>query len=274
MPKLKRSYPTLEEIDETFRPLYKEEGGKFVLDKEIEFEGLVSATKLDEFRTTNTTLKKAHEQELEKYKEVDVDKYKDLLAREKDLEDGKLVKRGELADIRKSAVEEALQPWKQKEQTWETDKRDLTNRLTSSLLDSQVVAAALPMGLKKGATKDLLNRAREIFKLNDEGELQAFERDGQVKYHAGDPYTFDQFVKDTADSDDGKHLFEPNEGGGGQAQRGGSSFKRNANEINPWNPKTENHSLQGQILQQDRPKAIRMAKEFGVAIPETPFARA
>jgi hypothetical protein len=272
--KLKRTYANLDEVEEQFRPLYEVKDGKAVL--AVEVEGLVPASKVEDFRQTNIRERAEHEAAMAKYKDVDVDKYHDLLGKEKDLEDSKLVKRGELDNVRRQAIEEAVQPWKQKEQEWSRREQKLHDRLERAIIESRAVEAAVQIGLKKGASKDLIARAREIFKVNDDGELQAYEEDGKTpRYHLGDPYTIEQFVKDLSNNDDGKHLFEENVGVSGEAIRNRGGGPRDfLGEVNPWNPKSINRSLQGEIITKDRSKAIRMAKQFGVIIPEQPYANA
>lgn len=261
--KIKRTYASPEEIDETFRPLFVEKDGKQVLD--IEIEGLVPASKLEEFRQTNINDRQRFEAELAKFKDVDVEKYQDLLSRERDLSDGKLIKRGEIETVVKPRIEEALKPVREELQAEKGKTERLKTQLASAIIENKALEAAVPLGLKKGAARDLIRRATEIFKLNDEGEVVAYEKDGKTpKYHHGDPYTIDQFVKDTATSDDGKHLFEDNAGGGGDPSKGNGTADFNG--INPWDPKTLNRTLQGQILTKNRALAVRLAAKHGVKI--------
>ena len=129
--KLKRNVASIDEVEDPYRPLYAEKDGKFTLDAEI--EGLVPASKIDEMRTNNINDRKKFEADLEKYKDVDLDKYHDLLGREKDLEEGKLVKRGELDSIRTRAVEEAMKPVTKERQAWEQKERELKISVPSRL---------------------------------------------------------------------------------------------------------------------------------------------
>ncbi len=264
---LKRTYATQEDIPETFAPFFIEKDGKFAAD--VDFEGYVPAKRLDEMRTTNITDRQKYEADLEKFKDVDVEKYHDLLSREKDLGDGKLIKRGEIEAVVKPRVDEALKPVQAELKEEKGRTAILRDRLETAMISNGVVQAAIPLGLKKGAAPDLIERARKVFKLNDDTEVVAYEPDGKtIKYHLGsEPYGIEQFAKDTANDEYGKHLFVENQGGGG----GGGSARGGAqrgDDYNPWNPTTTNRSDQGKIIATDFPRAQRLAKKHGFTLKE------
>jgi hypothetical protein len=266
MPKLKRTYATKEEIDETFLPFYEEKDGKWQLS--VEIEGLVPAARLDEMRETNIRERREHEAALKKFDDIDVEEYQTLKGRAKELDEHKLIKKGDVDAAVRARVEDELKPFRQKESEWKQTESKLKSRLARAIIESTAVAAAIPLGLKKGAAQDLIRRATEIFRLNDDGEVQAFEADGTAKHYLGDPYTIEQFVKDISTAEDGKHLFEDNSGGGGDPRKAGGGAIDG--KINPWAPETFNRTLQGQILTKDRPLAIKMAAKHGVTISPLP----
>lgn len=266
--KLKRTYATIDEVPETFRPFYVERDGKAQLD--VEVEGLAPASKIDEMRQTNLDERRAHEAELAKFADVDPEEYRTLKGRAKELDEHKLIKKGDVDTVVTARVEEALKPFRRKESEWELERESLKSKLGKSLIANQVVEAALPLGLKKGAARDLIKRAEEVFKLTDEGDVQAFEADGTTpKHYLGDPYTFERFAQDTLASDDGKHLFEENSGANADARiRGGDAAANNI--PNPWAKETFNRSKQGELLKKNRPLAIKMAAKHGVTISPLP----
>jgi hypothetical protein len=266
---LKRLYATSEEIPETFQPFFVEKDGKHTLD--VTIDGLVPVQKVNEMRDTNIRERQEHEDALKKFEGVDVDEYKDLKARSKDLEDGKLLKRGELEAIVKPRVEEALKQPQAELKTERANNAVLRNRLETEMIANGVVQAAIPLGLKKGAGPDLIERARKVFKLNEDMEVVAYESDGKtVKYHLGsEPYTVEQFAKDTANDEFGKHLFAENQGGGGGAgARGGGGGQQREDGYNPWNPVAPNRSEQGKIMATDFSRAQRLAKKHGFTLKE------
>lgn len=266
--KLKRITDNLDDIEETYRPLYVEKDGKFVRKDaagDVEFEGLAPAAKLEEFRQTNIDDRKKYENELAKYKDVDVEKYRELLNIEKDIKEHNLVKRGELEEVRRRAAEDAVKPVKEELTKKEQEIAIKRDRLATALIENEVVKLALPFGLKKGAVQDLMRRARMIFKLDEEDRIRAYEADGSPKFHLGDPYTVEQFLKDTSSAEDGKHLFEENSGGGGDPSKG--SGGGTAGEVNPWLKETWDMTRQSQMIINDRAKAERLAKRAGVTLP-------
>lgn len=266
MPKLKRTYATQDEIEETFRPLYEEKEGKWVL--AVEIEGLVPASKVDEMRETNIRDRRKHEEEMAKFEGVDPEEHKTLKARAKELDEHKLIKKGDVDVVVNARVQEELKPFRQKEADWKATEAKLKGQLARALIESSVVTAAQPLGLRKGAAQDLIRRATEIFKLNDDGEVQAFKADGSPWHYLGDPLTIEQFVKDVSTSDDGKHLFEDNQGGGGDARKGGAGAIDG--KVNPWAKETFNRTHQGQIIQKDRALAVKMAAKHGITISPLP----
>lgn len=270
--KLTKKVAKIEDVEENFRPLYAERNGGWVrLDAigELELEGLTTTDRVKEFRDNNERLQREKEEIEGRYRDVDLEKYTRLVGIEKDLEDHKLVKRGELDQVRQQAAQEAIKPLQQQLQGEKETISKLRTRLEDAVIGDQVVQAAIPLGLQDGAAFDLKMRARQIFKLDEEGNVIAFEPDGkQRKYKGGDPYSIAHFVEDLSQSKEGKHLFKDNTGGGGQPGGGsGGRAGEGPNDYNPWDPKTENRFEQGKIIQQDRAKAIRMAAKHGKVVP-------
>lgn len=265
--KLKRTYATIDDVPETFRPFFVEKDGRAQLD--VEIEGFAPASKIDEMRQTNLEERRAHEAELAKFSDVDPEEYKTLKARSAELAEHKLIKKGDVDEVVRLRVEEALKPFRTKESEWTNEKASLKTKLGKSLIANQVVEAAIPLGLKKGAVRDLVTRAEAVFKLTDEGDVQAFEEDGTTpKHYLGDPYTFERFAQDTLASEDGKHLFEENSGANADARKlSGDSAN---GQINWWDPKTFNRSRQGELLVKNRPLAIKLAAKHGITIPPLP----
>lgn len=270
MPKLKRTYGSMDEVEESFRPFYAEQNGKAVLN--VEIEGMAPASKVEEFRSQNVALKQQHEEELKKYEGVDVEEYRTLKSRAELLDEKKLIAKGEVDTVVAQRVESGLKEARREIEAGKGREHLLRDRLESVTIEAEVVKAAQPFGLRKGAATDLIARARRVFKANEQGEVIAYEPDGKTpKTHLGDPYTIEQFIKDTAAADDGKHLFEENSGGGADQFKGGGGDGYNG--INPWDPTTLNRSKQSEMIIKNRPLAIKLAAKFGVTIQPLPTTR-
>lgn len=80
----KDDFDSLNDVEKTF---YAESDGAY----QLQVEGAADKTKLDEFRATNVDLLKQQEQ----YKGVDLEKYRELEARERQIRDKELIDKGE-----------------------------------------------------------------------------------------------------------------------------------------------------------------------------------
>src|SRR5574337_522222 len=101
---LKYTIAKLEDGEEAVRPLYVQQGDKFVLD----VDGVVAKEKLDEFRNNNIELQK----QIEKYKDVDPVKYRELMAIQKKITEKELLDKGEvdqLVNLRVAAMRDELE---------------------------------------------------------------------------------------------------------------------------------------------------------------------
>lgn len=267
--KVKRTYGSPDEIPaETLRPFYVEKDGKYTLDLEI--EGLAPASKIEEMRQTNITERQRHEDELKKFEGVDPEEYRVLKGRSELLDEKKLIAKGDVDSVVSKRVDDATRQFKDKEREYQQREARLRDTISAVTIENRVVQAAVPFGLRKGAAVDLIERARKIFKVNDDGQPVAYESDGRTpKTKLGDPYTIEDFVKELSGDDNTKHLFEDNAGGGGDAFKGGGGGGE-YNGVNPFDPKSENRSEQNKLIVKNRPLAIKLAAKHGIKIE--PFA--
>jgi hypothetical protein len=235
MPKLKAFVPKLEEVDEKYRDAYVEdkEAGGFILDADDK----EWKAKVDEFRANNRKLfneKKALEEKMAQYKDVDLEKYekaKEALEKLEQLEEKHLLEEGEVEKVVAKRVETMQADYKKQLDTKSkaleetTAARDaLSNRLASMLIDTEVQKTVGKVGaVRQGAMDDILNRARSTFEADPTtGTLRA--RDGFFN-KKGDPVTVDDFAQGLLES--APFLFEPGRGGGsGGGNKGDGDAKR------------------------------------------------
>src|SRR4051794_22545424 len=97
---LKFRYSKKEEVPAEQAGFYVEREGQWILDA----EGAVDKARLDEFRANNIKL----QNELKKFEGLDVEKARELLAKQAELEDANLIKSGDLGKI----IEKQLSPIK------------------------------------------------------------------------------------------------------------------------------------------------------------------
>lgn len=257
---LKLKIASLDEIqEESTRALYRETDDKtgFVLD----VEGVVPKGQLDEFRNTNTTLRK----QLEALKDVDPEEYKTMKAKIVELEKGenketKQTKEEMQRQIdalnKKNATEaEALKA--------EMAKRDQT--IQTLMIDKEVSLQANEVGVRTEALTDVIARAKNVFKLQN-GVVVAFKPDGEKWYSetTGEILKINEWFKILVK--EAGHLFKESQGTGatGGTTGGGGTKKAGATEGNPW--KTGNRTDQAMVIKADIQKARLMAKEAGVRV--------
>lgn len=257
---MKFCYDNEADIPEALRTYYKKAGdGKWYL----ECEGAVAKSRLDEFRTNNTTLQtKITELEV-KFKDIDPTEYTRLKTIETDLENGKLsdktkdVLEKRTAEMKKAHDAEVLKL---------AGERDGARKELEGLkIGDSAVAKAVTLGMQPGAKDDLVTRVRAQFKLNDKGEVRAYNAQGAEIYGAtGAPMTIDEYVEGLTKN--APHLFKPSDGtgaSGGDGNRGGGGGDK---KVNPWKKETWNMTAQGKLYKDNKPEAIRLAKEAGVEL--------
>ena len=254
---LKAVYNTIEEVPESVREYYKEEGGKYV----ITVDGMVPKAKVDEFRATNTRLIKERDDLLEKYKDVDLDEIAGLRTKLQELEDKRGKKDRDLDDELKAKIKAITDPLNKQLEDAKGKTTSLENKLSELMIDKALSEAGAEYGVRSSAIPDLINRGRSIFKMED-GKVVPYDDKGEKMYHTtGDLITPRQFVEKLAES--APHLFEDNRGSGSQGGKGGSQGGSAHPGVNPWKKETLNLTAQGAMIKKDPAKAKRMAAEAG-----------
>ena len=216
---LKFVLDSLEGLDENLQGLYsKHTDGKFYLD----VDGAVSKSKVDEFRDNNISLKKQVEELTDKYGNIDLEKYQELMDKAA-LDDGK--KRITMDKV-DEIVAERTQKMKEEhanQVTALTGSRDeLSKQLDNLLIDGAIRDAAVAAKVRAGAVEDVVLRGKQTFKVVD-GKAVAHDDKGNVQYgkDGTNPLGPVEWVGGLKAS--AEHLFEQSKGGGagGGDNRGG-----------------------------------------------------
>lgn len=247
---IKKSYATEAEIPESLKDSYIEKDGKWV----IQIEGMVDSSRLQEFRDENIRLK----QEAEKFRGIDPEKYAALTAKEKDLEDGKLIKKdGFDAAVQqrvaeaKAAAEKALAEANQKAQ-------DALAQLQKQQMAVALRDAGAKYGLRKEAAADLELRGTTTLRLVD-GKLIAHDVSGTPLYDSdANPMTHEKWVEKL--TKEAPHLFEPSQGAGAA----GGSANGYSGGPNPFAQKSFNLTEQARITKENPAMAQRLKQAAGV----------
>ena len=231
---LKFKCKTKEEIPAEHLPLYAERDGAWVLD----VDGAVEKAKLDEFRSTNVALLKERDDLKKRFDGIDPEEFKRLQVERQRVEEGKLLKEGDVEKIVLARLKAALDPVEKRAQAAEQSAAKMTDRLAEIEINRGAIVAATKLGLRPTAIPDLTLRARCVFRMVD-GKATAFDADGKSPLYGPDgltPLSLDDWAAKLVV--EAPHLFEPNAGGGATGSNPGSGaapvknpFKRGAD----WN---------------------------------------
>lgn len=260
----------IEEVEEALRGFYDkktENGGDVYI---LQVEGAVDRTRLDEFRQNNIGLRRQLEELQAKWGEVDADPetVKALLQKRSDLEDEKLLKKGQVEELVGKRTEQLKADYDKRLTSLSEERNGLLARVSEIEINQAVVGYATKRGLRSTAIPDITSRARTIFRLVD-GKPTAFEADGKTPLYGKDagPLTIEEWVEQrTADA---PHLFESSSGSGAAGDGSSGSGSRKVLK-NPWKGRRGdpasgwNLTEQGRIIKEDPTLAARLKAEAGV----------
>ena len=248
---LKYKFATKQEIPAEHQPFYVERDGAWLLDA----DGVVSQTKLDEFRQNNITLTN----QLKKFEGIDPDAVHQLAEDKRKLEEAQQLKAGEVDKVIEARLKTARAEWDKTHGVVVAERDALTGRLTAIQIDQAVVTEATKRGLRPTALTDITSRARTNFKLVN-GVPQAFEADGQTARMGKDgvsPMTLAEWVD--ALVSDAPHLFEANAGSGAAGSGPGGAGSASARAArNPYRKETFNLTEQMKLQKSDPQLAARL----------------
>ena len=245
MSTIKNTYDNVEDIPQGMESVYthNEDSGKYTFNAEV--EGMVSKTRLDEFRDNNVNLRKEVEgydtrmeesamaldkmrsdmkSMEEKFSGVDMDEWASLQAERKAMAEKELIEAGDVDKLINSRVDEVIAA-KQKElhaqkEAYEHQvlslQEDLVNydgQLNKMLVDNEISKIASQAGVQTSALDDVLARGRSVFRVED-GQAVAFSDEGRQMYleDAVTPLGIDGWVEGLTKS--APHLFESSQGAG------------------------------------------------------------
>jgi hypothetical protein len=244
---LKAILDSLDEVPEAQHELYVERDGRFHLD----VEGVVPQDRLREFRENNIKLMKEREElnaKLEKFKDIDPEKYQDAIKKLQELDDKKMLDEGKIEELLTMRTERLrtdydnqIKAFQKKVTDLEASSKTLADELAKERIDGRLREAAGKVGIRSSALPDLINRGRQVWRLV-EGNPVAMH--GEQMIYGKDPskpIAMDEWIGSL--SDDAPHLFETSSGGGAQNQPGGGS--RNGRIIPKGDPLLFGKNLEG-----------------------------
>lgn len=246
---LKFKYLKKDDVPAEHVSLYAEKDGAFVLD----VEGAVAREKLEEFRNNNINL----QNQLKAFEGIDVEKAKELLQKQQELEDANLIKSGDLGKI----IEKQLSPVKGELDKERARANQLQSQLEAFTLSTSLQAVGAKSGVRTTALTDLQARATRVFKVAD-GKIVAFDADGQIRpgKDGYTPLTLDEWVEELRS--EASHLFESNSGGGASGNGSGGAGSQHGRK-NPWKKETWNLTEQSKIARTNPTLAAQLKKAAG-----------
>lgn len=232
--KLKKVYENEEEIPEALRDYYSKTGDGWSF---IGIDDAEDRSKASEFRNRNIELIKQNEalqKRLEKiegqFKDINPDDIRtamSMIDQMKADEEKEMLKRGKIDEVverrMKAAMDDSQKQLKIKDEAMTKaveESKALRSRLGELLIDReiQLKLSDAKVSVQEGALPDVLSRAKETWKINDQGQMVPMERDPgtgnyQTRYGKnGQPLTMEEYVSGLVGS--AAHLFRPSTGGG------------------------------------------------------------
>jgi hypothetical protein len=250
---LKFKFKSKDEIPAEHLALYSERDGAWVLD----VEGGADKAKLDEFRDSNTALKKKNDELTQRFAGIDPEEVRKLAEEKRHLEEAQQLKAGEVEKVVENRIKGIKADLDKQVSTLSTERDALTARLTAIQIDQGVITTATKRGLRPTAMPDITARARSIFRLVN-GVPTAFDADGKTVRYGKDgltPMTLDEWVE--AQVSEAPHLFESN-AGGGAAGNGSGGVGNKGSAKNPFRKDTWNLTEQMKLQKSDPGLAARL----------------
>jgi len=171
--------------------------------------------KLDGFRSNNVQLMKDMESLNSKFDGIDVDSYKDMVQKQRDLQDKKLISEGKIEELLEERTLTMRQGHNSDLEKLQNSNKTLNSQLEGLVVDSAVRNSAIKTGVVDTAIDDILLRSKAVFSLKD-GKAVPYDKDGNVIYGKGstNPMTVQEWVD--GQQDVAPHLFKASTGAGSE----------------------------------------------------------
>ena len=201
-----------ESLAENHKGLYEQvSDGSYIL----QVEGVVEKGKLDEFRNKNIDLMK----DIEKFKDVDPDKYNQMIAEHRKIQEKEWIDKGEVEKLVESRVSTMKKDYDEKLTKATGDLNVMSRQLEILTIDNIVRDQATKLGVAPTAVDDVLLRAKTVYSLKD-GKPVPTNSDGEVIYgkDGATPMVIGEWVGTLKES--APHLFYSSNGSGASGNRG------------------------------------------------------
>jgi len=256
---LKAVVDSLDGLEEGLKSLYQQsEDGKFrlVVEGLEDSSGLKSA--LEKERLAAREAQKQVRELNERFKDIDPEAVRGILAKFADDEEAKLIASGKVDEVLAKRTERMKAAFEKDVQMANDAAKAADERaakFTARVLENSIRAEASVAGLHQHAIEDALFRAQTTFQLDGEGNPAAVEgafgKDGK-------PLTLKEWFGDMKDK--APHWWPATQGGGAGSGTGGGSAK------NPWSKDQWNMTEQAQLFRENPARARQLAEQAGVKL--------
>lgn len=219
MPKftLKAKVEKLDDVAELYRPAYVERDGAFFLDPEkleaIEFDDKTElAAALENERKTS----RERQERLESLKDIDPEKYRQLVAAEEDRARDSKKKSGDWEGWKQTFLDAETEKLAAKDEEIAT----LKGRINTLLLDDKIAQAALEAGVRKKLIPHVVKNTKDMFRLDKAENIEVLDDKGNPI-----SVTVGAFFKDKY-SQEFPEYYEPTGSGGSGASTNGNNGSR------------------------------------------------
>jgi len=230
---LKAKVNSLEGLPEGVAEFYKQtEDGAY----EIAVEGMVSKSKLDEFRANNIRANKELEQKTEILSKIDLEEYSHLKDQQQKMKDQELMDAGKVEELVQQRTERALAEANHRIDASAQAMEEATQRASKAererdqfLVETRIKDEGIAFGVRPEALPDVMARANHVFKLNpDTKELMAMQGDQPMYNAKSQPLQVNEWLQMTETS--APHLFKNSSGSGASGGTGQATRRVNLND--------------------------------------------
>lgn len=219
---LKLLVTTLEEVPETQRGLYtKTESGDFKLD----VDGIEDSERLQKALNSERDARKEAERKAKEkdkaFSGIDVDKAREALKLQQDLEDKKLIEEGDVEGLVEKRVKQVLSERQNEHDALVGERDALKGELHELHIKTAVADAASKIGsVKPNAMGMIVGEFEKMFSIDDKGKVVAKDENGDVVYGSDGvtPLTISEKMETFVKSHD--YLFVESKGGGSDGDGG------------------------------------------------------
>lgn len=255
----------LDDVDEKYRDLYTEKGGKFEL---TGVEGMKTEADITRLTTALEKERKDHKDVKQRYSVLGERKPEDILATLDRLPELEAAAAGKLDEPAISKIVETRIASKTapldrqvKALTQQLAERDVViqgftaKETQRTMHDSIREALGKTKGFQATAVEDALMQGERMLTINEEGKVVTKDKVGVTP-------GVDVFVWLTEMQNKRPHWWGPTQGGGGPGNNGGGGGGGD----NPWTAENWNMTQQGAIVRANQTRADQLAKSAGTSV--------